>query len=179
MKNKIDFVPMQDIEKMLVVSDAREKVLLYLMAGTGLRVEEMSMIKVEDIDFEQSFLRLPYTKGGKSRVVVLLPLVSSALKDYLEGRTEGWLLPSLVGGHLKKRRIQYIIDDLATKAGIGKISCHRLRHSFAIFSLQANIDIYSLQKQLGHESILTTAIYLESQPAHRRDEYLRSGLFSA
>ncbi len=179
MKTKVDFVPMQDIEKMLAVSDAREKALLYLMTGGGLRVGEASMIKVEDIDFRQSFLHIPHAKGGKSRTVVLLPLVSLALKNYLNGRTGGWLFPSLAGDHIQKRRIQYIIDDLAARAGIRKISCHRLRHSFAIFSLQANIDIYSLQKQLGHESILTTAIYLESQPSHRRDEYLRSGLFSA
>jgi len=160
--------------------DAREKCILYMLGGVGLRVAEMSSIRVQDIDFDNSYLHIPASnaKSGKARTVALLPPVVAALQAYLNGRSTGWLFTSIAGDHISPRQIQYILKSIAGKAGLERVHPHLLRHSFAVWSLEYGIDIYTLSQQLGHSSILTTSIYLKSAPSHRRDAYLRSGMLS-
>ena len=160
--------------------DDRERCILYMLGGVGLRVAEMCAVKAEDIDFDHSYLHIPKsnTKGGKARTVALLPPVVTALQTYLNGLSIGWLFPSIAGHHISPRQIQYILKAIAGKAGIERVHPHLLRHSFAVWSLEYGIDIYTLSQQLGHSSILTTSIYLKSAPSHRRDAYVRSGMLS-
>jgi integrase/recombinase XerD len=141
----------------------------------------MCCIRAEHIDFNKSYLHVPgsNTKGGKARTVALVPEVLASLQAHLAGRDQGWILPSYAGDHLTPRRVQYILDSIAKKAGIDRrVHPHLLRHSHAVWALDSGISVYDLQKQLGHSSILTTAIYLESAPSHRRDAYIKSGLLS-
>jgi integrase len=176
------FLRREEFDKLLqAAKDDREKCILYMLAGVGLRVAEMSSVKVSHIDFDRSYLHIPEanSKGKKARTVALLPPVVEALKAYLMGRVSGWLFPSIAGDHIGSRQIQYILNSIAARAGIERrVHPHLLRHSFAVWSVEHGIDIYNLQKQLGHSSILTTAIYLEAAPSHRRDAYLRSGMLS-
>ena len=158
--------------------DDRERCILYLLAGAGLRVAEASRIRIEDLNLGNSYLHIPMSnaKGGKARTVALLPPVVAALQTYLNGRASGWLFPSIAGDHISPRQIQYILKAIAGRAGIERVHPHLLRHSFAVWSLEYGIDIYTLSQQLGHSSILTTSIYLKSAPSHRRDAYVRSGM---
>jgi integrase/recombinase XerD len=176
------FLRREEFDKLLqAAKDEREKCILYMLAGVGLRVAEMSCIRAEHIDYDRSYLHIPKNdaKGKKSRTVALLPPVVEALKAYLMGRDNGWLFPSIASDHIGSRQIQYILNSIAKRAGIERrVHPHLLRHSFAVWSVECGIDIYNLQKQLGHSSILTTAIYLDAAPSHRRDAYLRSGMLS-
>lgn len=176
------FLRREEFDLLLATAkDDRERCVLYLLAGVGLRVYEMCAARVEDINFDRSYLHIPESsaKGGKARTVVLIPEVVEALQAHLAGRDQGWILPSYAGDHLTPRRVQYILDSIAKKAGIDRrIHPHLLRHSHAVWALDSGISVYDLQKQLGHSSILTTAIYLESAPGHRRDSYIKSGLLS-
>lgn len=187
------FLKPDEFSKLLeAAKDGRERCILLLLAGAGLRVGEMTQIKVEDIDFEKAYLhiRAANAKLRKSRTVVLLPPVVEALRKYLAGRSsEGWLFSGYSGKHISPRQIQKILDRIAERSGLQKVEHqdrvgpgryrihpHLLRHSFAMWSFDNSVPIYDLQKQLGHASLAATGIYLEASPNHRREAYLRSEL---
>lgn len=171
--------------------DDREKCILLLLAGAGLRVGEMVAVKADDFDFRKAYLhiRSANAKLKKARTVVLLPPVIDSLQKYLAGRSEGWLFPGYGGKHISARQVQKIIDRVADRSGLQKVEHpgrvgpgryrihpHLLRHSFAMWSLDNGVPIYDLQRQLGHASLAATGIYLEASPNHRREAYLRSGV---
>jgi integrase/recombinase XerD len=171
--------------------DDRERCILLLLAGAGLRVGEMTQIKAEDIDLEKRYLYVEAlnAKYNKPRTVVLLPQVAEVLQKQLEGREKKWLFPSYREGHISSRQVQNILDGIATRAGLqevkrkdkaGKnrhrIHPHLLRHSFAIWSLDSGVPVGDLQDQLGHVSLATTGVYLKASPNHRREAYMRSKL---
>jgi integrase len=176
---------------MKATKDARERCILLLLAGAGLRVGETTQIQAEDIDLQKGYLHVPAisSKGKKPRTVVLLPQVAEAIVKQLAGRSKGWLFPSYREGHICSRQVQNILDDIAERAGLqevkrkdkaGKnrhrIHPHLLRHSFAIWSLDGGVPVGDLQDQLGHASLATTGIYLKASPNHRREAYIRSKL---
>ena len=171
--------------------DERERCILLLLAGAGLRVSEMTQIRAEDADFSKGYLHVPAinAKFKKPRTVVLLPQVAAAISKQFAGRAKGWLFPSYRDGHISSRQVQNILDDIATRAGLqevkrqdkaGKnrhrIHPHVLRHSFAVWSLDGGVPVGDLQDQLGHASLATTGVYLKVSPNHRREAYMRSKL---
>jgi integrase/recombinase XerD len=171
--------------------DDRERCMLLLMAGAGLRVGEMVAIKVEDIDFSKRFLHIgaEHAKGGRPRTVVLMPPVIDAILKYLAERTQGWLFSGYKGTHITTVQAERILHSIAERAGLQKIvhpgrkgpgryrvHPHLLRHSFAVWSLDTGVPVGDLQDQLGHASLATTGIYLKASPSHRREAYARSGL---
>jgi integrase len=171
--------------------DDRERCILLLLAGVGLRVGEMTQIRAEDIDFSKGYLYVQATnaKFKKPRTVVLLPQVAEAISKLLVGGSKGWLFPSYRDGHISSRQVQNILDGIATKAGLlevkrqdkaGKnrhrVHPHLLRHSFAVWSLDSGVLVGDLQDQLGHASLATTGVYLKVSPNHRREAYMRSKL---
>lgn len=174
-----------------VTKDDRERCILLLLAGAGLRVGEMTQIKAEDIDFGKGYLhvRALNAKFNKPRTVVVMPKVAEAVAKQLSGRSKGWLFPSYRVGHISSRQVQNILDGIATRAKLqevkrkdkaGKdrhrIHPHLLRHSFAVWSLDSGVPVGDLQDQLGHVSLATTGIYLKVSPKHRREAYMRSKL---
>jgi integrase/recombinase XerD len=186
------FLKPEEFARLLkAAKDDREKCILLLLAGVGLRVGEMVAVKAEDIDYKKAYLhiRSANAKLKKARTVVLLPPVIESLQKYLAGRSEGWLFPGYSNEHISARQVQKIIDRVADRSGLQKVEHpgrvgpgryrihpHLLRHSFAMWSLDNGVPIYDLQKQLGHASLAATGIYLEVSPNHRREAYLRSGL---
>ena len=173
--------------------DDRERCILLVLAGAGLRVSEMTQIRAEDVDFSKGYLHVPAinAKFKKPRTVVLLPQVIEAVTKQLAGRSKGGLFPSYRDSHIASRQVQNILDDIATRAGLqevkrqdkaGKnrhrIHPHMLRHSFAVWSLDSGVPVGDLQDQLGHASLATTGVYLKVSPNHRREAYMRSNLTS-
>jgi integrase/recombinase XerD len=172
-------------------NDNRERCILLLLAGAGLRVGEMTQIRAEDIDFRKGYLHVQATnaKFKKPRTVVLLPQVTQVLQKQLAGHSKGWLFPSYRDGHISSRQIQNILDGIASRAGLQEVKRkdkagkdrhrvhpHMLRHSFAVWSLDSGVPVGDLQDQLGHVSLATTGIYLKASPNHRREAYMRSKL---
>ena len=103
--------------------DNRERCILLLLAGAGLRVGEMTQIQAEDIDFQKGYLHVQAanSKGKKSRTVVLLPQVADAIAKQLAGRSKGWLFPSYREGHISSRQVQNILDGIAERAGLQEV----------------------------------------------------------
>jgi integrase len=106
-----------------VAKDDRERCILLLLAGAGLRVGETTQIRAEDIDFSKGYLHVQArnAKFNNPRTVVLLPKVVEVLKKQLAGRAKGRLFPSHREGHISSRQVQNILDGIATRANLQKV----------------------------------------------------------
>jgi len=131
--------------------------------SAGLRLEELRMLKIADVDLDRKQIHVRQGKGKKDRYVVLSNLIIQKLPLYLsEVRPEVYLFEGLTPGEpMGSRSLQYIIHENLPKTGIKKkASMHTLRHSFAIHLLEDVVDVHTIQRQLGHVDIRTTIIYL-------------------
>ncbi|ADY51480.1 tyrosine recombinase XerD [Pseudopedobacter saltans DSM 12145] len=146
----------------------RNKAMLEILYSSGLRVSELTNLKLSDLYRELEFVKV-VGKGNKERLV---PVGSSALKHleiYLENirnklniqkGNEDIIFLNKRGSKLSRVMVFMIIKDLATAVGIKKnISPHTFRHSFATHLIEGGADLRAIQEMLGHESITTTEIY--------------------
>ncbi len=159
----------------------RDRAMLEIMYGSGLRVSEVANLAVDDINLEFSYLKCK-GKGSKERLVPFGESAKKWLKKYLlEGR--GYLLKEKKndhiflnrrGGQLTRQGIWKLIKKYASLAGIEKkISPHTLRHSFATHLLEHGADLRSIQIMLGHSDISTTEIYTFVTQKHIKEVYDR------
>lgn len=159
----------------------RDRALLEVMYGCGLRVSEAVTLKISDIFFREGFVRI-IGKGDKQRLVPLGDMASEALGSYLQARPEpddpknsDYVFLNVRGGRLSRVSAFNLVKSAALAAGITKtISPHSLRHSFATHLIANGADLRAVQEMLGHESILTTEIYTHIDPATWQAVILKS-----
>ena len=162
----------------------RDRAVLELLYGCGLRVSELVGLDVGDLRFDEGVVRV-FGKGSKERVVPLSGTAASALRTYLDEarsllytkRTSGAQATSAVflnlrGGRLSRQSVFAIVRDAGASVGIEGLHPHLLRHSFATHMLGGGADLRSLQEMLGHSDIATTEIYTHVDRGHLREEYL-------
>lgn len=158
----------------------RNRAMLEFLYGCGLRVSEMTNLKISDIRFNDGFISV-IGKGNKQRLV---PAGDGALKQLqvylhqvrshiiIQKGHEDFIFLNGRGKKLSRVMVFYIIKSLAEKAGIRKtISPHTFRHSFATHLIEGGADLRAVQEMLGHASITTTEIY-----THLDRDYLRSNI---
>lgn len=181
-----DTLSFEEIESMIAEIDlskpegGRNKAILETMYSCGLRVSEVTGLKISQLYLDLGFIRVT-GKGDKERLV---PIGSSAIKyitiykDQIRSHlvikkgNEDILFLNNRGSKLSRVMIFYIIKDLALKAGIKKdVSPHTFRHSFATHLVEGGADLRAVQEMLGHASITTTEIY-----THLDREFLRKTL---
>ena len=146
----------------------RNRAMLELMYASGLRVSELTGLKLADVDFERGIIRV-WGKGSKERIVpaaartlkLLNRYITSARRELVEkSPLIPYLFVSRTGKKLNRERIWAIIKEAALNAGIDKeIHPHTLRHSFATHLLENGADLRVIQEMLGHANIATTEIY--------------------
>jgi site-specific recombinase XerD len=135
-----------------------------LMLRCGLRVSEVTCLRLEDIDWAQHALRIEQGKGRKDRIVYLSADALAALRTCLALRPaavpDGWVFWNQKRPHraLSSKGIQKKIERYAKAAGI-KASCHSLRHTFASNLLDAGAEVISIKELLGHASIGSSERY--------------------
>lgn len=147
----------------------RNRAMLETLYGCGLRVSELTALKISDLFFEEGFIKIT-GKGNKQRFVPIGNLTQKYIQIYkdtmrihlnIKKGFEDTLFLNRRGNQLTRAMIFTIIKDLATKIELNKnISPHTLRHSFATHLLENGADLRSIQLMLGHESITTTEIYV-------------------
>ena len=146
----------------------RDKAILELLYGSGLRVSEVSNLLIDDINLESQILVVREGKGGKDRVVPLTPISCQAISLYMnnrfsekpEWRKETHVFVNHLGTPLTTRSIARLIDKYARRlAMMMNITPHQFRHSFATHLLNNGADIRAVQEMLGHASLSTTQIY--------------------
>ena len=140
--------------------------IIKLTYGCGLRVGEIIALKIKDLNFEESLIKINLAKGKKDRFVKIPDSIKTELKGYVSLNNSEILFESNRGGKLTKDTIQKIIRNSAKKAEIKKrVYPHLLRHSFATHLLENGTDLRVIQKLLGHSDIKTTQIYTQISQA--------------
>ncbi len=140
---------------------SRDKAVLELLYGSGLRVGEITLIKWEDIDLSERWVRI-FGKGSKERIVPIGSYSVRALEKWRAelGNGTEHVFPGGEDGHISERTVNRIVKRAARGAGIAGVTPHMLRHSFATHMLEGGATLRVLQDLLGHESLLTTQRYL-------------------
>jgi len=141
----------------------RDRALLQVAYGCGLRLGELLRLRVGDLDSARMVLHVRQGKGGKDRLVPLSPRLLQELRAYwLRCRPRAWLFPGRTAdGTMTGSNVQRRFARLVRRVGLGKrCSMHTLRHSYATHLLEAGVDLRTLQALLGHASLETTARYL-------------------
>lgn len=174
----------EDVNKLLDIPlntlfDYRNKAMLELLYGTGLRITEMLDLKMVDVDFENCIVRC-FGKGSKERIVPIGEYIIDSLKEYLERRSfllknkrSDYLFLNSLGGRLSRFSFFKILKKMLIEKNIKKdVSPHSLRHSFATHMLEYGADLRSIQELLGHSDIATTRIYTHISNKKVRDDYV-------
>lgn len=144
----------------------RDRAILEMLYGCGLRVSEASSVKISDVYLDEGFVRI-VGKGDKERVVPMGDPAKDAVTAYLGVRPEpssakfgDILFLNKSRSQMSRVSIFNLVKKQAAVAGIAKeISPHTFRHSFATHLIEGGADLRAVQEMLGHESVLTTEIY--------------------
>lgn len=160
----------------------RNRAILETLYGCGLRVSELINLKLTDLHFDESYVKIK-GKGSKERLVPIGRGMKDAITLYIYNhrntldinrKDENILFLNRRGKKMTRVMVFTIIKDLAAKIGLKKtISPHTFRHSFATQLLDAGADLKAIQEMLGHESITTTELYTHIDREYLRDTIMR------
>jgi len=146
----------------------RNRALIMFLYRSGLRISEALNLRPADVDLERHSARVLHGKGNKATVRPFHPSGADALMRWLDRRHllglngNQPLFCTLQGGQLSDRYVRDMLKRYAGKAGITKrVHPHGLRHTYAVELRESGVDIAVISKALGHESIATTARYLD------------------
>jgi integrase/recombinase XerD len=160
----------------------RDRALVELMYGAGLRVSEVTGLQRRSVDLEERVVRA-LGKGSKERLVPLGRPAVESLRRYiamgrphLDTRSRPELFLNARGGPLTRAGAFLILRRLAEKAGLDpqRVHPHLLRHSFATHLLEGGADLRSVQEMLGHADLSTTELYTHVSDRRRRELYFRA-----
>ena len=181
-----DVLSEKEIDKMIEVIDLskpegqRNRAIIEVLYGCGLRVSELINLKISDLFFDDGFIRV-IGKGNKQRLVPIsdytikyINLYKESIRIHLPIQVgfEDYLFLNRRGKNLTRVMIFTIVKELSIIAGVKKtISPHTFRHSFATHLLKNGADLRAIQLMLGHESITTTEIY-----THVDQEFIRDAI---
>ncbi len=160
----------------------RDRAMLELFYGSGLRLSEAVGLNVEDVDLKERLIRVR-GKGRKERIVPINEKTAGLLKTVVKMRRD--LRPSVLdddaqaalflssrGRRISARAVQKMIEKTADRAGLARrVSPHALRHSFATHLMDSGMAIRSIQELLGHESLSTTQKYTHTSLAELAKVY--------
>ncbi|MFA5778894.1 MAG: site-specific tyrosine recombinase XerD [Elusimicrobiota bacterium] len=163
-----DTLTIEEVEKLLEtpdltkLKDIRDKAILETLYATGMRVSELTELKISDVNLDVGFTKC-FGKASKERIVPIGSKAIESIKNYLTIRKKtdtDFLFLNPSGEKISRISVWKIIKKYAKLAGIiKKISPHTLRHSFASHILERGADLRTIQEMLGHSSISTTQIY--------------------
>jgi integrase/recombinase XerC len=158
----------------------RDRAMLELMYGSGVRVSELGALDLGSIDLDEATVRV-FGKGSKERVVPIGPPCVGALREYLVARPklrssrrppEGSALFLGRGGtRLGARRVEALVTAYGSANGHGELHPHALRHSCATHMLEGGADLRAIQELLGHASLATTQRYTQVSLDHVMKQY--------
>ena len=177
----------EDLDRLLAVPDPstavglRDRALLEVLYASGARVSEVTGLDLGSVDLPQGQIRLD-GKGGKQRIVPIGEPAVDTLRDYLGlgrpellgGRTVNAVFLNQRGDRLGTRDARTTVTEAGRKAGLGQVTPHTLRHSFATHLLEAGADVRLVQELLGHASLATTQRYTHLSRGRLREVHATS-----
>lgn len=177
---------LEEIDRIISVIDLsckegeRNKAILEILYGCGLRISELTNLKFSDLYLEEGFIKVE-GKGGKQRLVPISHTAVKALNNYITERKqsdaqkghEDIVFLSKRGTAISRIMVFHFVKQYAEAAGVKKnISPHTFRHSFATHLLEGGANIRAIQLMLGHEKITTTEIYTHIDRDYLRQEII-------
>lgn len=186
MKKRLpDVLTMNEVDKLLDISlhtkeDYRDKAILEVLYATGIRISELTNLKMQDVDFTNKVIRV-FGKGSKERIV---PINKYALKylgmyldirgSFLKGKLTDYIFLNSKGNVISRESFGLELNKIVKKQGLNKrVTPHMLRHSFATHMLNQGADLRSIQELLGHSDISTTTIYTHVSNEKVKNDYLK------
>jgi integrase/recombinase XerD len=175
-----DVLSVEEVERLLDAPDtskpkgARDAAMLELLYGAGLRVSELVLLKLQDVNLEAGFVRV-LGKGSKERVVPIgwhaqdkiTGYLKNARKGLLKNQISAYLFVARAAKPITRQGFWKLLQGYAAKAFLTrKITPHSLRHSFASHLLEGGADLRAVQVMLGHVDISTTQIYTHVAREH-------------
>ena len=185
-------IAVEDVTRLVTLPGAnllgrRDKAILEILYGAGLRISELVALDVDDVDLDGSTILVRAGKGSKTRRLPLGRAAHAAAGDYLSvsrselarrataTRSGGAMFLNARGGRLSRQGCWKILKGYAATAGLqAKVSPHTLRHSFATHMLDGGADIRVVQELLGHASLATTQVYTLVSDSRLREVYVAS-----
>jgi integrase/recombinase XerD len=175
------FLTQEEVDKLLEQPDlnddvgVRDRAMLELLYATGLRVSELVSLRIADVELEAGLLSC-FGKGSKQRRIPIGRSSIHFLKNYftvrrrmLRGNRSDLLFIEENGKSISRQKFWKIITRYGESAGLGHVTPHMLRHSFATALIENGADLRSVQMMLGHSNINTTQVY-----THVTNERLKS-----
>lgn len=160
----------------------RDKAILELLYGCGLRVSELCGLDLRDVCLDEEMLRV-VGKGSKERLVPILGTAKDALTNYLNawratlaarGSHGPAVFLSVRGSRITRQAVHALVERYGRYVGIKGLHPHSLRHSFATHLLEGGADLRLVQELLGHASVVTTQLYTHVDRTHIRMVYLEA-----
>jgi integrase/recombinase XerD len=160
----------------------RDRAILELLYGAGLRISELTGLDVDDVELEDGSVRV-LGKGGKERDVPVGRYAREAVSAYLTrarpgfatARSRAAMFLNQRGGRLTRQGVSLVLARYVRAAGLRRrVTPHTLRHSFATHLLEGGADVRVVQELLGHASVATTQIYTLVTKEHLREVYFTS-----
>ena len=186
LKKKLpDVLTVNEVDKLLDIplhtkEDYRNKAILEVLYATGIRISELTNLKMQDVDFTNKVVRV-FGKGSKERIV---PINKYALKylgmyldirgSFLKGKLTDYIFLNSKGEAISRESFGLELNKIVKKQGLNKkVTPHMLRHSFATHMLNQGADLRSIQELLGHSDISTTTIYTHVSNEKVKNDYLK------
>ncbi len=183
-----NFLQINEIEEILkntnisndIYFNIRNKLIIELFYSTGIRINELVMIKLSDININEKSIRI-MGKGSKERIVYFGEILFNDLNDYLDNSRKylkpkcDYLILNKFGNQITTRGVSNIFEKIISKSAIKhKVTPHTIRHTFATHLLNNGADLKTVQELLGHESLSTTGIYTHVSNERLRQIYLKT-----
>lgn len=145
------------------VSNEKHRLMIALAYAGGLRVSEVTNLKIKDLNINELTIHIKGAKGNRDRLTILSNKYTNELQKIITGRNPNdYVFASERGGKLTERTAQKIFENARRKANIVKdATFHSLRHSFATHLLENGVDVRYVQELLGHQNIRTTQLYTQ------------------
>lgn len=176
-QTKIEILDDEELTKLLEEEygtfGKRDRALVWLLYGTGMRVSEMIKLNLKDISKGQNKITI-VGKGQKVRLVFVLENVLYVLYEYLKDRTDTGtaLFTNSRGRRLDVRTVQRILQAKGERLGLSKrVHPHMLRHQFATNLIKNGANVSAVQRMMGHESLISTQRYTHLSDKHLQDQF--------
>lgn len=169
--------PFSDVELDALRSackDSKIRAMIEFLVSTGVRVTELTLMEIADVDFSTLSVHVRNGKGNKERITYMTSVAAKHLRKYLSTRADDD--PALFTGRrgqYSKGGIENALRTLGKKAGVENVHPHRFRRTFATNLVKRGMDIQEVQKLLGHSDIKTTMVYVETDASRIQSSYKR------
>jgi len=158
------------INEVLDKANLEEKMLISMLYGLGLRISELSLLKLEDI--KGKWIQIQ-GKGNKVRELPLLPELQKLIRVYVKEKNPKNYLFEKGNAPMNAAQLRYILTKLFKEAGL-KVTPHQLRHSFATHLLNNGARISDVSELLGHDTMATTQVYTKLGSVKKMQEYMQA-----